>query len=157
MLSILSVRDATVRGRTAHQLRSAFVRNRPVIVIANCGNGSRSGWEVFLDRIFSVRAVRSEHVGNCFEADRRQAVFIDALIEQSFVSQSCISHFFGSRHWNVNVFENLSRGDADHPIGGLDQIVALASMMLASERSMKLRGELSFLALTRNRVRYVFH
>ncbi len=36
-------------------------------------------------------------------------------------------------HRNVDVFEDVARGDAEHSLIGLDQIVTLASAMLASE------------------------
>ena len=36
-------------------------------------------------------------------------------------------------HGNVNVFENLARGDAQDSVARLDQIVAFSSAMLTAE------------------------
>ena len=44
-----------------------------------------------------------------------------------------MADIFVGRHGNVNVFEDLARGDAEDTIGGLDQIVAFATAVLAAE------------------------
>ena len=36
-------------------------------------------------------------------------------------------------HHDVDVFEDLARGDAQHTVAGFDEVVASASAMLASE------------------------
>jgi len=38
-----------------------------------------------------------------------------------------------SAHGNVNVLENLSRGDAQNSVAGLNQVIALASAVLSAE------------------------
>jgi hypothetical protein len=40
---------------------------------------------------------------------------------------------FGERHWNVNVFEEMARGDAANSITEFDQVVAFAAAMFAAE------------------------
>lgn len=37
-------------------------------------------------------------------------------------------------HGDVDVFKDLARGDADDAVGGFDEVVALASGVLAAER-----------------------
>ena len=60
-------------------------------------------------------------------------------------------------HGNVNVFEDATRSDAEDPVAGFHQVVAFTATVLAAEGSVKVRLEFSCLALTKNRVRYVFH
>ena|SRR5215831_9722564 len=40
---------------------------------------------------------------------------------------------WGRAHGDVNVLENLSGGDAQNSVAGLNQVVALASAMLSAE------------------------
>ena len=37
------------------------------------------------------------------------------------------------RHLNVDVLEDLARSDAEHAIGGFDQVIALASAVLTAK------------------------
>ena len=40
----------------------------------------------------------------------------------------------GFEQWNVNVFEDLTRSDAEGAIGGFDQVVSFAAGVLTAER-----------------------
>ena len=61
------------------------------------------------------------------------------------------------RHGHINIFEDVARSDAENPFIGFDQVVSLASAMLATKMIGEAESGSELLGFDRKRVRYVFH
>jgi hypothetical protein len=67
---------------------------------------------------------------------------VDSILVESVLVELEKSHLFLQgmpiiiirRQGNINIFKDLPRGNGDDSFGGLDQIVAFTSAMLAAER-----------------------
>lgn len=131
VLSILRIRVATVRGGCAPAAATFAATGRPR---DSTVNGSQAAGKFFSIGFFPRGAVRSEPVWNCFEGRPASGCFHRRAHRPVFRQSVLHQPLFRKQTLERRHLQNLSRSDADDPIGGLDQIVTLASAMLASKR-----------------------
>jgi len=91
------------------------VRNSPSCV------DSLAGWWLGELHLFDLERLKPQAVGSWFAGS--------PLVD----GRGTVPWFLAQGHGDVDVLEDAARGDAEDTVGGFDEVVALASAMLAAE------------------------